>query len=153
MKIAHRSNDRLVITHRPWLLLVLTSVLGASAMLGAIVGGEDLQTLWKRLFVFALGAMVAGFAWRYMPLVTLDFDRTGGYLSRQDHRITGTTSTRYPLAAISRALYQSNYSENTRLERLAIEIDGERIPLEHAYGSGKRTPFVTAINDWLGVSA
>ena len=147
MRIASRTPEKLVVVSRPWVLFVLATILGISPVLGAIV--DTGETIWLRLFLLALGGIMSWVIWRYLPMTTVAFDRPNGLVTVTHHRITGNTRTTHDLTGINGAMYQANWSDGARLERLALRGHDGPIPVEFGYFSGQRSHIADQINDWF----
>jgi len=148
MRIAVTTPDRLVVVSRPWVFTVGTTVLGAAPIVIALIKPES-SGPETRIFLALLGAGIIFIAWKWMPLLTLDFDRSTGEVLLTEHRFTGNRTRAYELALVEKAMHQSSFSDNTRLERLALRIDGRPVAMEYAYVSDGRAKIAREINDWL----
>lgn len=151
MKIESETEDRLVVISHPWVVTVGTGVLGAAPILAAIVDpGSDTVTF--RLFLFAIGAGALWLGWKYMPFLTVVFDRPSDQVSVTHHRVTGNRTYALALREVSKAMHQAQWSEGTRMERLALKMRDGQIPLEFGYVDTPRQPIADRINAWLGAS-
>lgn len=148
MRIESQTANRMVVVSRPWVLAVGAAVATSTPVVMAIFD-PDAGGPGMRLFLVALGVAFSLVIWRYMPFVTLILDKPSGKVTLIRHRVTGNTIRILPLASIEGAMYQSNWSDGTRLERLALRGKEGPIPVEFGYWSGARSHVADAINNWL----
>lgn len=156
MEVVQSSEHELVIRDRPWLFGGMLWLMGLAALYAAITGkiedqGTDPELL--RLFVGALGLGACGFAWWAFPFQTFRFDRLRGLFTRRKVRLLHVSEEQLPLAMVEKAMIQSNWSDDTRLERLALVANGAPLPLEVGYGGAGRTGMAETINGWLAQGA
>lgn len=143
--------ERLVVTSRPWAVLVGGHMASAAPAILAVTD-PGIGSLAMRLFVFALGAGFSFVVWRFLPFLTLVLDRDAGTVAILHHRVTGTTATRYPLSAITGAMYQSDWSDNARLERLALRGPEGPIPVEFGYSGAPRAAIASEVDAWISAA-
>lgn len=148
MRIAENTAERLVVTERPW-ALVLGATLAAAAPLLLALTGYEMDSAGQRLLVGALGAGGLWLVWRYLPFYTLIFDRSAGHVSHHIHRVTGTLSHHIPLGEIDWAKIEVRWLDDTRGERLVLGLKDGPVPLEFGFGPAPRQPVADAINEWL----
>ena len=122
-------------------------LMGLAALLAAVTGQTD--GLAKSLFVFVLGLGTIAAAWHFFPFQRYTFDGDAGAFSRRIARVTGATVDTLPLHEIERATLQSNWSDGTRMQRVALLTKTGPLPLEYGFVSSERKPVVEEINDWL----
>lgn len=150
MKVVENSQSRLVIEDRPWFLWIVLSVIGGSALIGALTGQVD---GWgTTALVAGLGAGTFWVLWRFAPFQRFVFDRTEAAFTHQVHRVTGSQNWTRSLNEIRRAAGEGNWSDGTRLERITLLTTDGRHPLESGYSSASKTPIILAINERLGVA-
>lgn len=147
MKTVHASPDRLVVADRPWGLIVGTHLVAIATILAALTDAG--YGVWMRLFLLALGAGVLWGAWRLLPFVTLELDRTAGTAALHHHRLTGTTSRTCPLAQLQSACSQAAVIEGTRMERVVLMLPDGPMPVEPGFASIPRGALAEEINRWL----
>ena len=149
MKIVETSPDRLILEDRPRFLAGFVWVMSAACLLAVVTGKTDWPA--ETLLVIGLGFGGGWIAHRFFPYQRLIFDRRAERFTRVVARITGRTVTTLPLPEIERAAVQAQWSEGTRMERLALVAGGERLPLEFGFYGASRDGLAKDINAWLGV--
>lgn len=152
MRVETDTPDRLIVVSRTWFLTIATAILGVAPVLGAIFD-PDIGNIWVRIFLLTFGLTILWLALWKMPFLTLIFDRPSDTITVTQHRITGNTRRTIPLASVTGAMHQSDWSDNARLERLALKTPDGPLPLEFGYFSTPRQPVADAINAWLESAA
>lgn len=148
MRIESRTPDRMVVVSRPWIFTVGATVASAAPVVSAVLSAEA-GGIAMRLFLLALGFGFLAAVWRFLPFLTLILDKASGIVTVVHHRVTGNTVKNLPLASLDGAMYQSDWSEGARLERLALRGPDGPIPVEFGYSGAARSQIADAINDWL----
>lgn len=147
MRIESKTPERLVVAGRPWVSLTGATVLGAAPSLAALFDASVGPAM--RVFLFCLGIVMSGVIWRYMPMTTVIFDKATHEVRLIQHRVTGNTVTRFDLGDVTGAMYQSSWSDNARLERLALKTRNGPVPLEFGYAGSPRAALAREIDAWL----
>ncbi len=149
MKIVETTPDLLIIEDRPWFLWILVPVLACPPLYASVTGQVD--GTWETILCFCLGVGMFWFLHHFAPFQRFTFDRTSGTFTHWIKRINGTRDWHVPLSEIQRAAEQAQWSDGTRLERVALITKGGRHPLESGFSSRRAKPMVEAINTWLEV--
>ena len=147
MRVVENTSSRLTLEDRPRFLAGFLWFMGLLCLFTAITGKTE--GLGEAIIVPALGVMTCGIAHYFFPFQRITFDRTNARMTRVLARLTGRKVTSYPLHGIRRAKLQAQWSESSRLERLALEVDTTTLPLEFGYSSASRADLVELINTWL----
>ncbi len=148
MKIVENTDRRLIIVHRPWVMAGLIWVMGLAALYGAITG-KQIGSLAEHVLVAALGVGVTFAAWYWFASLRITFDRDKGQVEHRSLRPFGSRSKFIDLDKVRGARIEANWSENTRLTRLALDTEDGVAALEYGYGAGDREALETAVNEWL----
>lgn len=149
MRIETNTQDRLVVISRPWIVTVTLMGLGALAVFESVLS-RNLDSFALRSMIFALGLGILWLGWAKSPFLTLDFDRPSGTLTVTHHRITGKTSRILALTDIHGALHESEWSDGSRLNRLALRTRDGSLPVEFGFSNASRQNFADAIDAWIG---
>ncbi|MBY8976203.1 hypothetical protein KHP62_10320 [Rhodobacteraceae bacterium NNCM2] len=149
MKIVENTDQRLVIADRPVFLAGMVWLMGGVSLFAAVFETGEVEGVWTRLLVGGIGLGACWLAWAFMPCITVTFDRARGAMVHQSHRMLRPGWFTLDLDRILRARLEANWSENTRLTRVVLEIDGDVVPLEYGFGSARRDEIAEAINEWL----
>lgn len=147
MKVKTNTPDRLTIEDRPWFVTGFTWFMGL-ACLSAVLFDRSMG-LTERALVLVLGVGACFVAWRLMPFVSLDLDRSKGTLVVTHARVTGAEQITYALEDIVEARVQSDTTDGADLERLALKTKTDILPVEHGFSSQSRKAAVKQINAWL----
>ena len=149
MRIAETSPARLVLTDRPWFVIGAVWLVAMSPLLAALTG-HGVEGPWHRALILAIGLGLVAAAWWYVTPVTVIFDRRAGTVTRQVHRITGTSARTVALGEVNRVRQVSTRSESgARMRRLVLETGVGEIPLQTMFGASNHDSLKTAIDDWL----
>ncbi|MEM8790324.1 MAG: hypothetical protein AAGE80_01805 [Pseudomonadota bacterium] len=150
MKIVENTDEKLVLSSRPWFLAGFVW-LGGLGLLGngIFAWGEDMDTIGMRLFSCAIGLIFCWIAWRFMPFITVEFNRARGQMLHQSHRPVRPGWFKLDLDRIKRARLEANWGDTARMTRVVLEIEDDVVPLEYGYGSRDHDDVVDAINEWL----
>lgn len=149
MKITEQSRERLVIRHTPWFLGGFMWLMGGAALYASAFRQDTFTSTGEAILVPSLGiAMLAG-AWWFAPMVTLVFDRAAGRVWFSENRLFHPRTQGFDLSRIERAQLQSNWSDGSRLTRLALRTADGVVPLETGYSSADRTKVMSGVNAWL----
>ena len=150
MKIVENTDEKLVLSSRPWAFATLAWMCG----LGMIVQGvfepiDDAEGRWMLMVWVANGLLLCWLAWRYLPFITVEFNRARGQMLHQSHRLISPGWFKLDLDQIQRARLEAQWSDDARTTRVVLEIDGDVVPLEYATGTRDHDDVVEAINEWL----
>ena len=96
-----------------------------------------------------LGAGAMWIAHHFFPYQRMTFDRTTGNFTRVVARLNGRKVTTHALSNIERVAIEAQWNEDTRMERLALVIGGEKTPLEFGFYGASRDKLASEINAWL----
>lgn len=147
MRIVEVTPDKLTLEDRPRLMAGFVWFMGLACIYAALSGqtGDMPETILVTLL--GVGAFVM--AHYFFPFQRLTFDHSTGKFTREVARITGRLLLQIPLAEVERIAVQAQWSDNSRMERLILIRDCERVPLEYGFTSAPREQMVKDINDWL----
>ncbi len=148
MKIVENTDRRLVIVHRPWVMAGIVWTLGLAALFGAVTG-KQIGSTAEHVLVAALGIGVSFAAWYWFAFLRITFDRDTGQVEHRSLRPFGSRSKFLDLDRVRGAKIEAQWSENTRLTRLALDTEDGVAALEYGFGSGDRAALETAVNEWL----
>ncbi|MEM9045606.1 MAG: hypothetical protein AAGC81_13015 [Pseudomonadota bacterium] len=150
MKIVENTDEKLVLSSRPWVFAGMIWLAGFGLIANGVFAlGEDMDTLWMRASCAAMGLVLCGLAWRYIPFITVEFDRARGQMLHQSHRLIRPGWFKLDLDRIKRARLEAQWSDSSRTTRLVLEIEGDVVPLEYGGGAKSHYEIVEAINEWL----
>ena len=147
MRIVRTTPDVLVIEDRPWFLWITLPVLGAPTVVAAFTGQVD--GFWTTLLVGAIGLGVFWFMHHFAPFQRFTFERETATFIHDVYRVTGHKRWTVPLGDIERAAEQAQWSDGTRLERVALITKDGKYPLESGFSNRRAQPTIDAINAWL----
>lgn len=153
MKITEQSKDHLVVRHVPWLLGGFMAIMGLVALYATIFKPESITSTAESILVPILGLGALGGAWWFAPIVTLTFDRQAGRVTFSEARLFRPSIKEFKISRVKRIQQQSNWSDGSRLTRLALKTTGGIVPLETGYTSADRDKVMKAINAWLAGKA
>ena len=103
----------------------------------------------ETVLVTSLGFGMLWIAHQLFPYQRLTFNKKTGLFTRVVARLNGRKITSHALSNIERAAIEAQWSEGTRMERLALVINGEKHPLEFGFYGTSRGGLVKKINTWL----
>ncbi|MEM9098840.1 MAG: hypothetical protein AAGC79_09975 [Pseudomonadota bacterium] len=148
MKIIENTDDKLLLSSRPW-LFVGVIWLGGIGMISNAVFAMGGDTVAMRLLAMAIGLGICWLAWRYIPFITVEFNRPRGQMLHQSHRLVYPGWFKLDLNRIQRARLEAQWSGSSRTTRLVLEIEGDVVPLEYGGKAKAHYDVVEAINEWL----
>jgi len=148
MKIVENTDRRLVIVHRPWVLAGLIWGMGLAALYGAITG-KQIGSVPEHVLVAGLGIGVTFAAWYWFAFLRITFDRDTGRIEHRSIRPFGSRSKFIELDRVRSARIQAEWTENTRMTRLALDTEDGIAALEYGFAAGDRRALETAVNEWL----
>ncbi len=149
MKITEQSKDHLVVRHVPWFIGGIMAVLGAASLYASIFKPDSFTSTAEAILVPTLGVAMLGGAWWFAPIVTLVFERTGARVTFRESRLLRPSEKIFDLRRVERVQLQANWSDGSRLTRLALRTEDGVTPLETGYTSADRKEIMKAINAWL----
>ena len=147
MKILETTPNHLILEDRPRLVAGFVWFTGVSCIWAALAGQMD--GLGQASLVAALGVGTLWIAHQFFPFQRLRFDRRSETLTRIVARLNGRKVTTNTLSSIERAAVEAQWNEGTRMERLALVINGEQHPLEFGFYGKSRGGLANEINTWL----
>ncbi|SLN52949.1 hypothetical protein PEL8287_02822 [Roseovarius litorisediminis] len=147
MKIVENTLDLLILEDRPRFFAGFLWCMGAACLMAVITG----QTDWpgEALLITPLGLGTLWIAHHFFPFQRLTFDRPNGWFTRLEARVNGRTVSTLPLSGIERAAVQAQWSDNSRMERITLVVEGEKHPLEFGFTASARGGLADDINSWL----
>ena len=149
MKITEQSKDHLVVRHVPWFVGGFMAIMGAVALYTSIFKPESFTNTAEAILVPTLGVALLGGAWWFAAIVTLVFERTGARMTFRESRLLRPSEKIFDLRQVERVQLQANWSDGSRLTRLALRTEDGVTPLETGYTSADRKKIMKAINAWL----
>ena len=148
MKIAEETADRLVVEDNARFLQLVFFLVGAGAVAAAALNPEgDGPVL--RLLIAEMGLAIWAVGWWYAPSLKIAFERSQSRITVEHKRLFMTRAYTLSFDRLERAMWQSNWSDGTRMTRLALVMDDGPIPMEFGFGGADRAPIAKTINDWL----
>lgn len=149
MRIMENTPDRLVIVDKPIFTAALLWIGGAALLFVSfsLIGGPfDLLPIISA----ACGFFLVFLAWRCLPFITVEFDRTSARITRRFKRINGTKEDHLPLAEARRAGFLQTLFGTGGLRRVALNPSEKPFHLEYGLIGLDRRNLVVEINRWLG---
>jgi len=148
MKAVERTESRLVLQEKPWLVLLVGGLFVVAGLVVAVAAGEP----WAGLGSAILGAMVI---LAFGNTVTATFDKTTGRFTRSVRGLVRDSDVTHPLSEVSGVGVEASPSANpSRGYRIALSLaSGVRVPLTTSYSSGKagKEQAAAAIRQFLGL--
>ena len=144
MKIVETTPNHLILEDQPRLLAGFVWFIGAFCIWAALAGQMD--GLGETTLVAALGIGTLWIALQFFPFRRLRFDSRYEMFTRVVARLNGRKITSHTLSSIERAAVEAQWNEGTRIERLALVINGEKHPLEIGFYGTSRGRLAKEIN-------
>ncbi|WP_143534517.1 hypothetical protein [Roseovarius albus] len=139
--------DKLTLEDRPRLMAGFVWFMGLACIYAALSG--QTRDMPETILVTVLGVGAFVLAHYFFPFQRLSFDCRSGQFTREVARVTGRLQSKIPLTEIERVAVQAQWSDNSRMERLVLIKDRERVPLEYGFTSSPREQMAKDINAWL----
>lgn len=149
MTIVEKTEGRLVLQEKPWLVLLVGGLFVIAGLVVAVAAGEPLagagSALPGAVLILAFG-----------NTVTVTFDKNVGRFTRATNGILRNSEVTHPLDQISGTSVESSKSaKSSRGYRIALTLaSGARVPLTTSYSSGKsgKEQTAAAIRQFLGLA-
>lgn len=85
----------------------------------------------------------------FFPRQVIVFDRSAGLVVNKRDRFVHRSVQSVELEKVKQVAVQSHYGDREPTERLTLLLDHGPLPLEIAFGSGRRGDIAREINEWL----
>lgn len=147
MYVNERSEHRLVVENRPWLMGGFPVLIGIAAVWAAAT--EPGISIPGRFATLAFGCLLIGLASHFFPFTRTVFDRRSRCVTHIENRLLGSRCFTLRLSEVEAAGIETEWLDVTHLTRLALQTAWGWFPLENCYGFIDRAPVERAINAWL----